>query len=57
MQKYNPINYAVFIMYVLIEAIVPIFFIPVFLYYKISLKEAYKDFGKESLEFYKNFTS
>ena len=57
MQKYNPLNYIVLIMYIVIEAVVPIFFIPAFLYYKISLKEVYDDFGKESLEFYKDFTS
>ena len=57
MQKYNPINYIVLIMFVLIEVVVAILFIPAFLYYRISLKKAYKEFGVEALEFYKDFTS
>lgn len=57
MQKYNPLNYIVLIMFVLIEVVVAILFIPAFLYYRISLKEVYKEFGVEALEFYKDFTS
>ena len=57
MQKYNPINYIVLIMFVLIEVVVATLFIPAFLYYRIPLKKAYKEFGVEALEFYKDFTS
>ena len=57
MQKYNPLNYIVLIMFVLIEVVVAILFIPAFLYYKVSLKEVCKEFGVEALEFYKDFTS
>ena len=57
MQKYNPLNYIVLIMFVLIEVVVAILFIPAFLYYRISLKEVCKEFGVEALEFYKDFTS
>ena len=42
MQKYNPINYIVLIMFVLIEVVVAILFIPAFLYYRISLKKRIK---------------
>lgn len=57
MQKYNPINYIVLILFVLIGVTLRTTFILVYICHHIPWTDAWKDFGKEILEYHKDLTT
>ena len=57
MQKYNPINYIVLILFVLIGVTLRTTFRLVYICHHIPWTDAWKDFGTEILEYHKDLTT